>query len=221
VIFLFQKYFAQSLGSWNILNLNIGINKNIHFNTEAQIRSLSFYNNFHYYEYKLSFTYHLENINLGIGGGRYETYNIGGDFVKPKLSSELRIWPQLNLYSYLGRFKIEHRYRSEFRFTNNGFKSRYRYRLFTNINLNSKSKLNLSSELFISDNIPYFQRVRFNLIYCFEINHYIELKSGIIHQQDYRTNDEIGKTFFCMGFYFKLKNLMTKIQNSNFEINDN
>ena len=40
------------LGSWNILNIKYNQNEKWSFFGEAQLRSLKFYNNFHYYEYK-------------------------------------------------------------------------------------------------------------------------------------------------------------------------
>lgn len=40
------------LGSWNILNLKYNVNDKWSVFGEAQLRSLKFYTNFHYYEYK-------------------------------------------------------------------------------------------------------------------------------------------------------------------------
>lgn len=45
------------LGSWNVLNLKYNVNEKWSMFTEAQLRSLKFYNNFHYYEYKGGFNY--------------------------------------------------------------------------------------------------------------------------------------------------------------------
>lgn len=53
-IFSVNSIFSQKfdLGSWNILNLKYTINEKWSAFGEAQLRSLKFYNNFHYYEYK-------------------------------------------------------------------------------------------------------------------------------------------------------------------------
>jgi hypothetical protein len=48
-----------SLGSWNILNLKYALSDNWSFFAEGQIRSLKFYDNFHYYEAKGGVNYEL------------------------------------------------------------------------------------------------------------------------------------------------------------------
>lgn len=40
------------MGSWNLVNLKYNFNTNWSAFSEAQLRSLKFYNHFHYYEYK-------------------------------------------------------------------------------------------------------------------------------------------------------------------------
>lgn len=97
---------------------------------EAQLRSLQFYDDFHYYEYKAGFNYKaLKNLKLTLGAGSYQTYKEGGNFVVPKNNNEFRIWPQVILSQKLGAFTVEQRYRAEFRYTSNGYRNRYRYRL--------------------------------------------------------------------------------------------
>ena len=51
--------FAQqgNTGSWNILQVKYKISKNFDTFFEAQLRSLKFYDQFHYYEYKGGFQY--------------------------------------------------------------------------------------------------------------------------------------------------------------------
>lgn len=39
------------------------------------------------------------------------------------------MWPQFVLFHEIGKFKVEQRYRSELRFTTNGYRNRYRYRI--------------------------------------------------------------------------------------------
>ena len=81
--------------------------------------------------------------------------------------------------------------------------------------------LNLSSEIFISNNIPYFERIRFTLIYGYKLNEYLEMQTGIIRQLDYKLIDETGKTFFCFGLYLSFNNILNKLQTLNSEMNDN
>jgi hypothetical protein len=118
------------LGSWNILNIKYNLDEKLSFFGEGQLRSLKFYNNFHYYEYKGGINYKVhKNVKLTLGAGSYQTYKESGDFVLPKNNDEFRIWPQVILFQSIGKLKIEQRYRSEFRFTSNGYRNRFRYRL--------------------------------------------------------------------------------------------
>ncbi|MBK7523738.1 MAG: DUF2490 domain-containing protein [Saprospiraceae bacterium] len=54
--------YSQSfdLGSWNILNLKYNYNEKLSVFAEGQIRSLKFYDNFHYFEYKGGITYKIQ-----------------------------------------------------------------------------------------------------------------------------------------------------------------
>ena len=118
------------LGSWNIVNLKLNVNNKWSLFGESQLRSLKFYSNFHYYEYKAGFNYKFyKNATFTLGAGSYQTYREGGDFVTPKNNNEFRIWPQIVLFQSLGKLKIEQRYRTELRFTSNGYRNRFRYRL--------------------------------------------------------------------------------------------
>lgn len=132
LILLINKTYAQNfdLGSWNILNLKYNVNDNWSVFGEAQLRSLKFYDNFHYYEYKGGVNYKVhKNATLSLGAGSYQTYKEGGNFVLPKNNDEFRVWPQIILFQSLGKLKIEQRYRAEFRFTSSGYRNRFRYRL--------------------------------------------------------------------------------------------
>ena len=108
------------LGSWNMLNIKFNLNPKISFFGETQLRSLKFYDNFHYYEVKGGVNYKLNsNLQLTLACESYQTYREGGNFVFPKNNDEFRIWPQLLLTQPIGAFKIEQRYRAELRFTSN------------------------------------------------------------------------------------------------------
>jgi hypothetical protein len=113
----------ETLGSWNTINIRYGYHSHLSFFAEAQLRSLRFYDHFHYHEYKGWFTYKAYNsLYLGLGAGKYDTYREGGNFVCPKNNSELRLWPHLSLTQYIGKLKIEQRYRMEMRFSSNGYR---------------------------------------------------------------------------------------------------
>jgi hypothetical protein len=91
------------LGSWNMLNIKFNLNPKISFFGETQLRSLKFYDNFHYYEVKGGVNYKLNsNLQLTLACGSYQTYREGGNFVFPKNNDEFRIWPQLLLTQPIG-----------------------------------------------------------------------------------------------------------------------
>jgi hypothetical protein len=200
----------SSLGSWNIFNLKYSISDSWSFFGEAQIRSLKFYDHFHYHEVKGGVNYELKSgIRLTLGAGTYQTYREGGDFVLPKNNDEFRVWPQILLTQKLGKFKIEQRYRLESRFTSSGYRNRYRYRLGLTIPLfHSKDDfsiaLNLNNELFFTDKEAFFERNRI----LGGLNIHLKKSAGIqlayLHQFDYKINDEIGRDFFVIGYYFEI-----------------
>jgi len=80
------------LGSWNILNIKYEVNKKVSFFAETQLRSLKFYNHFHYYEYKEGVNYKFYQKSIfTLAAGSYQTYSEGGDFVIPKNNNEISL----------------------------------------------------------------------------------------------------------------------------------
>jgi hypothetical protein len=208
---LFLKSQNEVLGTWNILNVRYALNPKVSVFGEGQIRSLNFYNHFHYYEFKGGFQYQLNpNLNIGMACGSYQTFKEGGNFELPKNNNEFRLWPQIILSQQISKLKIEHRYRAEFRFTTNGFRNRFRYRLGFSYPIIQKNNLNtsiyLNNEIFFTDNEPYFERNRI----AFGIQHMISKKStiliGYLHQFDYKINDETGRDFIQIGYFLNLSN---------------
>jgi hypothetical protein len=206
----FVKGQQASLGSWNILNLKYSLSDKWSFFGEAQLRSLKFYDHFHYYEVKGGLNYELKSgIRLTLGAGTYQTYGEGGDFVLPKNNDEFRIWPQALLTQKIGKFKIEQRYRLENRFTSSGYRNRYRYRLGLTVPIYHAKKdfsigLNISNELFFTDKEPYFERNRILSGFNIQITNSSSIQMAYLHQFDYKINDEIGRDFFLIGYYFEI-----------------
>jgi hypothetical protein len=199
------------LGSWNMLNVKFNLNPKISFFGEAQLRSLKFYSNFHYYEVKGGINYKINsNLHLTIAGGSYQTYREGGNFVLPKNNDEFRIWPQLLLIQPIGAFKIEQRYRAEMRFTSNGYRNRFRYRLGLSYPFGKKKndykpfQVSASNELFFTNNEPYFERNRIQITFQFKPSKHTAIQLGYLHQFDYKINDETGRDFLQIGFLLEL-----------------
>ncbi len=211
LIFTFQSYSqGVELGSWNILNIKYSHNKKLSLFGEGQLRSLQFYNSFHYYEYKAGVNYQLDKgLSLTVGGGSYQTYKEGGNFVKPKNNDEFRLWPQLLLSQQLWKLKVEQRYRVEMRWTSAGYRNRFRYRLgivypFGKENNGYKPfQLAINNELFFTDKEPYFERNRSQIVFNYKATRHSTLQLGYLHQFDYKINDETGRDFLVLGFYYE------------------
>ena len=203
--------FAQGyhLGSWNILNIKYQLTEKWSFFSEGQIRSLKFYDHFHYYEFKGGVNYEFKpQLRITLGAGSYQTYREGGDFLLPKNNDEFRIWPQVLLIQKIGTYKIEQRYRLESRFTSNGYRNRYRYRFGVSfpvyISKYAQSvAINLNNELFFTDKEPYFERNRLMTGLNIHLNKTSGIQLGYLHQFDFKINDEIGRDFFLIGYYLE------------------
>lgn len=214
LIILFNQSSKGQTGSWNILNVKVDLNDRWNFFGEAQIRSLKLYDDFHYYELKGGFTYAIsKTFSASTGFGIFDTYSPGGNFKSPMVNDEFRSWLQISMQQYEKRLKFEHRYRAEQRFTNNGFRNRFRYRLSSIYPLN-KAKvepktlfLNISDEIFFTDKAPYFERNRLFLGLGYELSESFSIQSGYLKQFDYRINDETGKNFFQIAFLIELNPL--------------
>jgi hypothetical protein len=201
----------SSIGSWNILNIKYSCSERWGFFTETQLRSLKFYDHFHYYEYKGGVNYKASQfVTLTLGAGSYQTYREGGDFITPKNNNEFRIWPQLTLSSSLNSVSMDQRFRIEARYTSNGYKNRYRYRLGFSYPLRNLSPsfenytLQLNNEIFFTNREAYFERNRLQLSLLWKLNQGNSIQFGYLHQFDYRINDEIGRQFLVLGYYYEI-----------------
>lgn len=214
-LFLGTTFFSFSqdtdLGSWNIINVKYNADKKWSIFAEAQLRSLKFYNYFHYHEFKGGFNYQIHpNLSLTLAAGKYDTYKEGGNFVSPKNNDEFRIWPQITLSQSIGSVKIEQRYRAEFRFTSNGHRNRFRYRLGISKPFGREKsgykpfQINANSELFFTTKEPYFERSRSLLSMSYKMTKQVSFQLGYLYQFDYKINDETGRSFLVTGVYFEL-----------------
>jgi hypothetical protein len=220
-----QKF---ELGSWNIINVKYSIDNKWSTFGEAQLRSLKFYNHFHYYEYKGGVSYKVhKNFNIALGAGSYQTYKEGGNFVLPKNNDEFRIWPQILLLQSIGKFIIEQRYRAEMRFTSNGYRNRFRYRLGLSYPFGGEKngykpfQINVNNELFFTNNEPYFERNRASISLNYKPTKTTILQLGYLHQFDYQINDETGRDFLQIGYFIDLFRRQSASNKFTSEIRDN
>jgi len=199
------------LGTWNVLSFKTSFNEKWGAFAEGQVRSLKFYDDFHYHELKGGVTYAFDkNFSFVVATGNYDTYQSGGDFVTPRASDEIRLFEQLTMSQVLTRVKFEHRYRAEQRFTKDGYRNRFRYRFQTVIPINRKKVepkswfVNTSGEIFFRDTPQYFERLRTfaGLGYQFTTTHTLML--GYMHQFDYQLVDETGTDFLYISLLFDL-----------------
>jgi len=209
-----SQNFQNQLGSWNIINVKLTVNNKWSLFLEPQLRSLSFYNQFHYFEIKGGATYNLNsNFALTAGIGSYNTYSEGGNFKIPLKQQEVRTFVQLVMRQRLEVINFEHRYRAEQRFTNNGYHNRFRYRLNTVVPINNRKVVPNTfyaavwNEIFFTNLPPYFERNRFFIGGGYEVNEHLSFQSGYVHQFDYKINDETGRDFFQISILlnFNLK----------------
>jgi hypothetical protein len=205
--------FAQGgLGSWNILSAKASVSDKWGVFLEGQVRSLLFYNNFHYHELKGGVSYALDkNFSFAVAAGKYDTYQEGGDFVTPKTSDEIRLFEQMSMSQYLHRIKFEHRYRAEQRFTKNGYRNRFRYRMQAIVPLNGLKirpkvwYVTGSGEVFFTDTPAYFERIRTYVGLGYQLSKSWGVQAGYLHQFDYKLVDETGKDFLQVSLLWDVQ----------------
>lgn len=219
---------AVELGSWNIVNLKYNYDEKWSVFGEGQLRSLQFYSDFHYYEYKVGMNYKFhKNVKFTLGAGSYQTYKEGGNFVLPKNNDEFRIWPQIIFFQSIGKFKIEQRYRTELRFTTAGYRNRFRYRLGISYPFGKETneykpyQISASNELFFTNKEPYFERNRFLVAFNYKPTKATTIQIGYLHQFDYKINDETGRDFLQLGYFIELFRKTNENSSSDTDIKDN
>jgi hypothetical protein len=205
------KLFSQELGCWNSLNVNFYSGEKWSFSSEAQLRSLSFYKNFNYYEYKGIIGYKLiPNLQTSLVIGQYTTYSTGKTFQDPILAKEIRIALQLGLKNSLGKFEVDHRYRIEKRYYSTGAQGiRIRYRIGLSVPLDKKklTSFSLSNEFLIairSGSAIIYDKNRINIAVTRKINKILSMQLGFLSQYDSKSVDEPGRNFLVCSMFLNL-----------------
>ncbi len=206
---------SQSLGCWNSLNINFGDVKRWSFSSELQLRSLQFYRNYNYHEYKGIIGYKLiPNLQTSVVFGRYTTFGSGKTFQNPKLAEEFRLALQLGLKNNIGIVNIDHRYRIEKRYYTSGARGiRIRYRVGASVPLDEKklTSLSLSNEFLIALNsgsaIIRYDKNRINLNITRKLSNVVSMQVGYLNQYDSKSSDEPGNNFFVYSLFLNMSKL--------------
>ncbi len=204
--------FSQSLGCWNTLNLNYDNGKKWSFSTEFQLRSLQFYRNYNYNEYKAFVSYKvIPNLQTSVVLGRYTTYGNGKTFQNPKLAEEFRAALQVGLSNSLGKVKVDHRYRFEKRFYTSGNRaSRIRYRIGLSMPLDKakKTTLGVANEFLIAitqgSKVIRYDKNRVSIGVTRKLNDVVSMQVGYLNQYDSKSLDEPGNKFFVYSLLLNL-----------------
>jgi hypothetical protein len=116
-VLITNSLFAQNIGSWSVLDVKKNGSKGTSYQLEGQVRSLKFYDNFHYNElnFTANFKYN-DNLTMSVLLGKHNTYSEGGSFKSPVVTDEYRLSLQAATTQKFGRFFLDNRYRIEQRY---------------------------------------------------------------------------------------------------------
>jgi hypothetical protein len=193
--------YSQKLGTWNVLDLRKKINDKVILQFEGQVRSLEFYNKFHYHE--LNFTVNVkQRDNLVFSGllGKHNTYTEGGDFKSPIVTDEIRLSLQASTSQKFNKFILDNRYRIEERyfFNTKQFATRARVKIALSYNIISSLKWQVSNEFFLAlgNTNSTFEKNRFAIGFAKSYLKRYETQINYLNQKDNRISDESGSRFF-------------------------
>lgn len=206
--------FAQEkkMGSWQTINAELKLNKHWGLYAELQSRSDQLFNHYYYYEAKGGISYTpVRNVTFLLGMGRYATYAGKGNFILPFESEEFRIWQQVNLYQYVDRIKIEHRYRGEQKWVNSRYRNRFRYRINLTVPVNKAELtagafyLNMHNEIFLNNKSPHFERNRFFAGAGYHFSPVTAVQAGYVNQYNYSLTGHNSKNFLQLSLLLELE----------------
>lgn len=203
--------FAQSssLGTWNNILIKKNVSEQWAVYGEYQLRSLSFYDRFYYYEAKLGVSCSLsQHWDLAIGGGIYESFNEGQEYDNVIKKQEARSWQQITFDHLLRGIQIEHRLRIEQRYKST-LEGRLVYRLNTKVPLrffkanSSGFYINIYNEIYSDKSLMAAGQNRFFAGVEWLINPRIGLVLGWQHQTEYNKLANWDKNFILTSWSIK------------------
>lgn len=184
--------FAQP-GMWHLLNVRYALNAVWSVQAETQVRTPGVYDYLNYRDFKLGINWKSpSDARFSLFTGRFQTFQPGGNFARPLLSNEFRIWGQMALSQRLNRFLMEHRYRIDLRFIGGVRQDRYRYKFGLTYPFAWKTgepknwQAGMGEEISLTDKAPYFQRSRLNLVLGRKLSNILNVQAQFIDQFDFR-----------------------------------
>jgi hypothetical protein len=187
---------TPGLGTWNVLTGRFNYNSKWNAFIELQLRSQQTFDHFNYHEVKGGIGYAINSsLSAIVGTGRYITYQLNDNFKTPFLVSENRIWQQLVWNQSFQKFRIEHRLRAEQRYTSNGYRNRFRYRISGIVPINNKTItnktffVNTSNEFHFNNEGVFFEQNRYYLGGGYNFNSQLSIQTGWIYRSDFFTNN--------------------------------
>jgi Protein of unknown function (DUF2490) len=203
---------TPGLGTWNVLTTRFNYNKQWHAFVELQLRSQQTYDDFNYHEVKGGIGYMITpSLSALVGTGRYVTYQVNDNFKTPFLVSENRLWQQIIWNQQFKGLRVEHRLRAEQRFTSNGYRNRFRYRLSAILPINTPTIttktlfLNVSNEFHFNNEQVFYEQNRFYIGSGYNISPLISLQMGWIYRADYFSQNRAQyKNFWQTSLQFTL-----------------
>jgi len=214
-LFLSINSFAQTdgLGTWDFFYGKVNLNKKWFLFLEPHLFAQKVKHDFNYYEYNAGVGYNLpKNIILSFAVGHYSTYQSDGDFKLPLLNNEFRVWEQIATTNFIGRLKIEQRYRLEQRYTSaSGYRNRFRFRVNAVLPLNHKVLtaktlyLASSDEIFITNEQPFFEQNWLFIGLGYQVSPHLAFHAGWLNRLNQSINhDTYWKNYFQTACIFAI-----------------
>ncbi len=206
---LIQAQSINDLGSWNSVGLNWKAGDKLAFQWNSQFRSANFYNQFYQIDAKLNVYYSLNHtITFVAGTGRYNVYSKGGDFVKPLVFKEMRIWEEIALEQHFSRIILENKYHLDQRFTSDGYKNRFKFRIGMTIPVTHSELLPKTFFINSYDDIFYVKTIEINRIYGgfgYRMN-IGTVQAGWLHQVRYSSDTKQYLNILITSMIIEIRN---------------
>jgi len=188
--FTFNLSIAQNkaevkLGVWNLYYGTNRISDKLSIYTELQYNLYEFESNYQQFWGIVGLNYHLaENAMATLGYGYFDSDVTFENIDNEKHPTENRIFEQFTYHVFLGKFKIQNRYRLEHRFlqtpVENITKHRARGRLQVNYPISEKWFLSMLDEVFVNLQEPIFDQNRWYTSVGYKFTNNIKFEFGYL-----------------------------------------